>query len=408
MGLFCVFPLEIVIATLKLTLLRQTMDSKKNALSTEVPGSSSPETRTSDDIGTNMNTSLTPVKAPESDTNPSNDDEVKNTNMAERPCTRKHTTAWRPKRLVGLTSRGGVLRNHHTRRAFLRQQMSEGRPDPYQSWCGDPSCKKDGRVFMMPLSYPVNQEKCGDGLPVEDYFHDLAEAMVIMLFPRLKSPEDMTRKCFEILSFIDSPPIRSHASKVLAGFVWLGVRPSDRQFEAALIRTRPVFLDLMFGVKTAERVEKIHSYLTARRAQFKKWTLHDYILRFLISAELWRVHETPRRESWVIGSREAVGEFLSAVLLSYRQLFTRQCLVPKDIKLEQAWDQIWQEWLEKYPSPKVLKDDEDDFKLRERQDLTEEDVLEQVGYLGGIGKGRETYTPSRNRPEEPDQTLYFM
>ncbi|KAJ4257689.1 hypothetical protein NW757_003313 [Fusarium falciforme] len=385
------------------------MDSKKNALSTEVPGSSSPETRTSDDIGTNMNTSLTPVKAPESDTNPSNDDEVKNTNMAERPCTRKHTTAWRPKRLIGLTSRGGVLRNHHTRRAFLRQQMSEGRPDPYQSWCGDPSCKKDGRVFMMPLSYPVNQEKCGDGLPVGDYFHDLAEAMVIMLFPRLKSPEDMTRKCFEILSFIDSPPIRSHASKVLAGFVWLGVRPTDRQFEAALIRTRPVFLDLMFGVKTVERVEKIHNYLTARRAQFKKWTLHDYILRFLISAELWRVHETPRRESWVIGSREAVGEFLSAVLLSYRQLFTRQCLVPKDIKLDQAWDQIWQEWLEKYPSPKVLKeDDEDDFKLRERQDLTEEDVLEQVGYLGGIGKGRETYTPSRNRPEEPDQTLYFM
>ncbi|KAH7235283.1 hypothetical protein B0J15DRAFT_454316 [Fusarium solani] len=326
--------------------------------------------------------------------------------MAKRPYTQKRTTPWRPKRLIGLASRGGVLRNQHTRRAFLRQQMSEGRPDPYHSWCGDPSCKKDGRVFMMPLSYPVNQEKCHNGLPVENYFHDLAEAMVIMLFPRLKSPEDKTRKCFEILSFIDSPPIRSHASKVLAGFVWLGVHPTDKQFEAALIRARPVFLDLMFGAKTAERVEKVHSYLTARRVQFKKWTLHDYILRFLISAELWRVHETPRRESWIIGSREAVGEFLTAVLLSYRQLFIRQCLVTKDIKLEEVWDQIWQEWLEKYPVPKVLKeDDADDFKLRERQDLTEEDVLEQVGYLGGIGKGGGTYTPRRNRPGEPDQTV---
>ncbi|UPL03225.1 hypothetical protein LCI18_014159 [Fusarium solani-melongenae] len=384
------------------------MDSK-NALSTEVPESSSPETRTSVDSESSMNTPLTPVKVPESDTNPSNDGEVKDTNMAKRPYTRKRTTPWRPKKLIGLTSRGVVLRNQHTRRAFLRQQMSEGRPDPYQSWCGDPSCKKDGRVFMMPLSYPMNQEKCWDGLPVEDYFHDLAEAMVIMLFPKLKSPEDKTRKCFEILSFIDSPPIRSHASKVLAGFVWLGVHPTDKQFEAALIRARPVFLDLMFGVKTAERVEKIHSYLTVRRAQLKKWTLDDYILRFLVSAELWRVHETPRRESWVIGSREAVGEFLTAVLLSYRQLFIRQCLVTKDVKLEEAWDQIWQEWLEKYPSSKVLEeDDADDFKLRERQDLTEEDVLEQVGYLGGIGKGGGTYTPSRNRPGEPDQIVCFI
>lgn len=260
----------------------------------------------------------------------------------------------------------------------------------------------------MPYSYPVNDEKCKNGLPVEDYFHDLAKAMAIMLFPGLKSAEDKTRKFFEILSFIDSPPIRSQASRVIGGITWLGLQSTDEQFEVALIRARPVFLDLMFGVKTAERVEKIHSYVTAKASQYKGWTLHDFILRFLISAEVWRVHETPRKEGWVIGSREAVGEFLSAVLLGYHQLFARRCLVLTDVWL-QRWDQVWQDWLEKYPVSKVLKeDDENDFKLRERQDLTEEDVLEQVGYLGGIGKADGTYKPRRNRPKEPDQTLYFF
>ncbi|KAI8717371.1 hypothetical protein NCS52_00812500 [Fusarium sp. LHS14.1] len=383
------------------------MDPKKNALSTEVPGSSSPETPTSHDSAPNMNTSLTPAKTPESTTKPCNNDKAKDTDMATWPWVRKHTTPCRPKRVTGLASQSRLLRNQHTRREFIRQQMIEGRPDPYRPWCGDPSCKKDGRVFMLPYSYPVNAEKCRKGLPVEDYFHDLAEAMTIMLFPGLKNTEDKTRKCFEVLSFIDSPPIRSHASKMVGGLVWLGLNPTDRQFEVALIRARPVFLDLMFGVKTAERVETIHSYVTAKAVQYREWNLHDFIIRFLVSAELWRVHETPRKESWVIGSREAVGEFLSAVLLSYRELFARSCLGLADV-WQEKWDQIWQEWLEKYPVSKVLKDDDEDFKLRERQDLTEDDVLEQVGYLGGIGKADGTYKPRRNRPEEPDQTLYFF
>ncbi|KAJ4319860.1 hypothetical protein N0V84_006141 [Fusarium piperis] len=337
-----------------------------------------------------------------------NNDRVKDTNTTEGSSTRKHTTPQRRRRLAGLTSKNRVLRHRHTRRAFLRQQVSEGRGDPYQPWCGDPTCTKDGRIFSIPLSYPVNEDKCKDGLPVEDYFHDLAEAMAIMLFPRLKSAEDRTRKHFEILSFIDSPPIRTYASKVRSGLIWLRINPTDKEFDAALISTRPVFLDLMFGVKTAKRVEKIHGYITVKRVEMKKWTLHDFILRFLIFAEIWRQQETPRRKSWVIGSREAVGEFLTAVLLSYRQLYAQQCLVTRNLHMDETWDQIWQGWLERYPLPQILEGDEEDgFKLRERLNLTEEGVLQQVGYLGGIGKGGGVYTPSRNRPEEPDRTVYF-
>ncbi|RSL68416.1 hypothetical protein CEP54_002779 [Fusarium duplospermum] len=355
-----------------------------------------------------MNTSLTPVKAPKSDANPRSSHESKYTNMTERPWTHKHTPSWRPKTLLTYTSRYGVRRHQHTRRALLRRQMSEGRGDPYQPWCGNPSCKKDAQVFKTPYSYPVNKRYCQDGLPVEDYFHDLAEAMTIMLFPKLKNGEEKTRKCIEILSFIDSPPIRAAALKMRSGLIWHRANPTEKQFEAALIRARPVFLDLMFGVKTAKRVEKVHYYFAARRIHFKQWTLDDYIVRFLISAEIWRLHETPRRASWVIGSREAVAEFLTAVLLSYRQLFTRDCLVTRSVTMEHHWDGVWQRWLDKYPLPKVLKeDDEDDFELREKQDLTEEEVLEQVGYLGGIGKADGTYKPIRNRPDEPDQIDFY-
>ncbi|RMJ08641.1 hypothetical protein CDV36_011737 [Fusarium kuroshium] len=380
------------------------MDSEKIVLNTEIPGSSSPETRTSNHSPSNVNTSLTPVKTLGSDANPCNSHEAKDTNTTKWPYTYKHTPSWRPKTQLNLKSRFGVLRLQHTRRALLRQQISEGRADPYQTWCGNPSCKKDGEAFKMPYTYPVNKRKCRDGLPVEDYFHDLAEAMTILLFPKLKDDKEKARKRSEILSFIDSPPIRSQAMKMRSGLIWHRANPTDKQFEAALIRARPVFLDIMFGVKTAKRVEKVHHYLTARRAHWKKWVLDDYIVRFLISAEIWRRHETPRRESWVIGSREAVGEFLTAILLSYRQLFTRDCLKTRNVTADHHWDDVWQGWLDKYPLP---KDDDDDFKLREKQDLTEEDVLEEIGYLGGVGKADETYKPIRNRPGEPDQMDFW-
>ncbi|RSL85498.1 hypothetical protein CEP52_016114 [Fusarium oligoseptatum] len=333
------------------------MDSEKIVLNTEIPGSSSPETRTSNHSPSNVNTSLTPVKTLGSDAKPCNSHEAKDTNTTKWPYTYKHTPSWRPKTQLNLKSRFGVLRLQHTRRALLRQQISEGRADPYQTWCGNPSYDKE-----------------------------------------------KARKRSEILSFIDSPPIRSQAMKMRSGLIWHRANPTDKQFEAALIRARPVFLDIMFGVKTAKRVEKAHHYLTARRAHWKKWVLDDYIVRFLISAEIWRRHETPRRESWVIGSREAVGEFLTAILLSYRQLFTRDCLKTRNVTADHHWDDVWQGWLDKYPLP---KDDDDDFKLREKQDLTEEDVLEEIGYLGGVGKADETYKPIRNRPGEPDQMDFW-
>ncbi|KAM0433250.1 hypothetical protein ACHAPT_004123 [Fusarium lateritium] len=400
-----------IIAIFIVAPLRQIMNSTKNIPSAEASGSSSPESRTANDNTSNDNTPTPTIETSESDTDPMNSDEETDTDMIEGPCSHKHTTPWLKPGLVTVTPRGKVvldpgaerqLRRHTLeRQACVHKQISNGRANLSQTWCGDPSCEKEKQLFEKPNLYLVNNKECEDGYPVKDYFYDLVDAMVLARFPGLQKTEDKARKSFEILSFIDSPPIRLAFWRMKFSCNNWRIRPNDEEFEKTLLQALPVLLDLMFNIKTAERVEKVHKYIGATLPDMAGWNLQDFILRFLLSAEIWRQHKTPRRETWIMGSRETVGEFLAAVLTIYHKMWARGCLTTESTPMEECWDEIWKGWLEVYPAPKLLKEnDRDEFQLRERLHQTEEDVLEQVGYLGGIGKGEGKYALRRGMPGE--------
>ncbi|KAM5354374.1 hypothetical protein ACJ41O_001023 [Fusarium nematophilum] len=289
-------------------------------------------------------------------------------------------------------------RFHFARRRSVHDQVVRGRGDPSQPWCMDKSCRKEGQIFKNPFMYLVDNRNSRRGLPVKGYFKDFIDAMVGQLFPDILDRKARDRKSQGLLSFVDSPPVRTAFFKFSLSYRSRRMRCSKADFQTALIKARPVFQDLMFGVKTAARVRSVHSYIAPQQDDqiSKKWTLHDFIVRFLVWAELCRQQKTPRSAGWVIGSRERVTEFLTAVLYNFWLMERDKCFDSAIAFKDDWWDRVWKEWLDKYPVEGSGEgSDEGDFQPRNKIDGLEEHVHESVGYLGGVGKRDDIYTPIR-------------
>ncbi|KAF4978906.1 hypothetical protein FZEAL_4792 [Fusarium zealandicum] len=300
-----------------------------------------------------------------------------------------------------------LRRSRLTRRSLLQRQITRGRGDPSQTWCSDSSCFEDGQIFRNPFVYLVDRQRSRLSFPVDDYFKDFANAMVGKLFPAVKDPKAKDYKALGLLSFVDSPPVRTAFWKFTRTCLIRDMKPSDANFQAALVKARPEFQDLMFGVKTAARTRKVHSFIDPQEHELnEEWTMHDFMLRFLICSELWRQHKTPRSGSWVLGSRERVADFLSAVLYNLRLMWLDGCFDKDIVHTDECWDRVWQDWLDKYPVQTTAEDGTCEvFEHRDRLEKTEDEVLREVGYLGGVGEHDGSYRPVRRMLGEHEWML---
>ncbi|KAJ4257431.1 hypothetical protein NW762_008555 [Fusarium torreyae] len=284
-------------------------------------------------------------------------------------------------------------RSELTRRALIHRQISLGRGDPSKSWCNDEECDEETQIFLNPILYLIDYPKSRIGLPVEDYFRDFAAAMVTKLIG-IQDTKAKNHKTRGLLSFIDSPPVRSAFWRFIGTYGLYEFNLSDDEFQKALVAARPVFQDIMFGIKTAARIEIVHSYINPDHELFETWPLQKFILRFLICCEIWRQQKTPRSESWKIGSSEGVSQFLTAMLFNYKLMWREDCLDTEIIHTTKDWDNIWEQWLRKYPVYDIDEVvDGEIFQPRDQIEKTEEEVLEEVGYLGGVGGYNEFYNP---------------
>ncbi|KAF4962087.1 hypothetical protein FSARC_9821 [Fusarium sarcochroum] len=284
-------------------------------------------------------------------------------------------------------------RSELTRRALIHRQISLGRGDPSKAWCNDEECDEETQIFTSPFLYLINYPKSRIGLPVEDYFRDFADAMVTKLLG-IQDIKAKNHKIRGLLSFIDSPPVRSAFWRFIGAYGLYEFNLSDDEFPKALVAARPVFRDIMFAVKTTARVEIVHSYINPDHELFKTWPLQKFILRFLICCEIWRQQKTPRSESWKIGSSEGVSQFLTAMLFNYKLMWREDCLDTDIIYTTKDWDKIWEQWLREYPVHDMDEIvDGEVFQPRDQMERTEEEVLEEVGYLGGVGAYNESYNP---------------
>jgi hypothetical protein len=286
-----------------------------------------------------------------------------------------------------------LRRSRLTRRALVLRQVSRGRANPSEVWCNDKSCDLELQIFSNPLIYLIDLPRSREGLPVVVYFKDFVDAMT----PKFFDNQDINAKDHRargLLSFVDSPPVRAAFWEFIGGYNERRYRLSNEDFQKALVKARSVFLDIMFGIKTAARARMAHSYINPELEVYNTWDLQQLILRFLVCSEVWRQQKTPRSENWKIGSREGVGHFMTAMLFHYKLMWQQKCFDTEFIHTNHVWDRVWDLWLCKYP----LKDpnevvDGDVFQLRDHIEKTEQEVLDDVGYLGGIGQNDETYNP---------------
>ncbi|KAF4493596.1 Histone-lysine N-methyltransferase, H3 lysine-9 specific dim-5 [Fusarium agapanthi] len=278
-----------------------------------------------------------------------------------------------------------LRRSRLMRRGLIRRQFDRGRGNPSVNWCNKEQCDYEFTIFTNPTLYLGNRPKSSQGLHADVYFHDFADAMVTKLF----APEDSKakrRKALEILSFVDSPPVRVAFSHFVEWYNLLGFTLSDRQFSRALAAVQPVFQGLMFGVKTAARVDAIHEYILPETEDMKQWAPSQLILRFLVWCEIWRQQKTSRSESWKLGSTRTATEFLTAMLLNYKMMWREGCLQTSTIETNLVWDRVWDSWLRKYSLQEIDEVVNGEFFYpRDQLDMSEEEVYQEVGYLGGPG-----------------------
>ncbi|RBR13769.1 uncharacterized protein FIESC28_08044 [Fusarium coffeatum] len=286
-----------------------------------------------------------------------------------------------------------LRRSRLTRRASIHRQISQGRANPAEVWCNDKNCEEELRVFSNPYLYLVDNEESSEELPAAVYFQDFADAMVDKLFD-IQDVAARKHKSRDLLSFVDSPPVRAAVWKFMGNYESREYKLSDKDFGKALVKARPVFLNLMFGVKTPENVRLVHTYISPDEDIHETWDLQQFILRFLVCCEVWRQQKTPRSENWKIGSREGVGQFMAAMLFNYKLMWDQECFDYDMLHTTHVWDRVWEMWLRKYPlesADEVV--DGEVFQMRVHLDKTEQEVLDEVGYLGGIGQNDETYNP---------------
>ncbi|KAM0343117.1 hypothetical protein ACHAPU_008865 [Fusarium lateritium] len=288
-----------------------------------------------------------------------------------------------------------------TRRALIHRQFSLGRGNPSKVWCDDEECMVECLIFTNPSLYLTNHTESREGLRVDVYFQDFTEVMVSKLFaiPDIKAKKHKIRG---LLSFIDSPPVRATFGWFIRTCEYLNLKNTDQEFQKALVTAQPIFQDMMFGLKTIARAQTVHGCLRTGTGGVDGRDLVELILQFLVTCEIWRQHKTPRSESWRIGSTQGVSQFLAATLFNYKLMWHQNCFDAGFVSTGDVWNSVWEQWLQKYP----LQDpDEDVFQPRNQLEKTEQEVLDEVGYLGGVGLCDESYHPVRWNLGRSDSTL---
>ncbi|KPM44799.1 Histone-lysine N-methyltransferase, H3 lysine-9 specific dim-5 [Neonectria ditissima] len=309
----------------------------------------------------------------------------------------RNQTEPRPKPLT-MQAHRTLRRRSLTNRQILRDQISRGRPDPSQTWCGDRSCPIDNLIFEIPSKCAIDKKKSKSGCLVKTFYEDFAVDMADALFPKLFTTSAKIRKRQNIMSFVDSPPIRAALGRFLRSCKSRQFQPPNEEMEAELVNARPIFHDLMFGEKTADRVKSVHLYIKPKKKKSQtRWALGDFVLQFLVTAEIWRSHKTCRSAAWSLGSSEVVAEFMTAMLMNFWHMQSEGCLEFREFNEDHQWEVFWDDWLGEYP---VTGDQDEDssgeaFVTREEAEANGGTMLEVVGYIGALGSCDASYKPSR-------------
>lgn len=276
-------------------------------------------------------------------------------------------------------------------------QIDMGRPITNRGWCGKPTCSEERALYEQPFATLRLLNWSRHGLSVTDYMNDFAHAMVDGLFPKLKDGPIKTAKCQSLEWFINSPPVMMAFWYFNEGTRFAGLSTTDVDVRRVASETRLQFLDFLQHPRSKNSISMMHKYAESKNPQPNgEWDLTDYTMRFMLCVEAWRQHGKLRWKDWSVGTSEHVAEFLAALLNNFCIMKQDFCFYLFIDVTEQWWDDNWETWLKQNPTLLTRKYKDESFVPRQHIDGPEEDALDKVGYLGGMGLYRPVWT---QRPE---------
>ncbi|EGR45340.1 uncharacterized protein TRIREDRAFT_123687 [Trichoderma reesei QM6a] len=307
-----------------------------------------------------------------------------------------------------------LRRRDRDERRRQAEHFAQGRPRPSHTLCGNDSCLlRCCNVYatsprFLPVFLLGDSERSADGVPVRDIWTDFAYLASTRMWPfpekgRKNGDKNKKRKQSEALlraqsieAFAASPPVRA------AYLDFRGLCEKNNLSFTAESRLRdmlsaamPSFCDVLASLDAAtaaaaaaaksddmpayteqlvhctlqgcppqqqQQQQPNHQMLLLQHPGDKQpfpWTHEACIMRFLLTTELWRRHDGRhmRRRGWAWGGRWRVAEMLSGVLLQYWLMDRERCFERVSCRGGEQCDEVWQDWVDKYP---LLGEDDDD------------------------------------------------
>ncbi|KAL7948685.1 hypothetical protein V8C42DRAFT_312013 [Trichoderma barbatum] len=321
---------------------------------------------------------------------------------------------------VALTLR----RRERDERRRQEEQYSLGRPRPSRKLCGNAQCLlrccnvfNNTRLFL-PDYLLGDKDRSVDDFLVKDIQTHFAYLAATRIWPSTEKQSEVILKAQSIEAFAVSPPVRaayldfrSLCQKNDLNFT------IEARLRETLSLTMPQFRSLIKTLNTAISDEDYTEVVVHRTLQPPRqpdqtqsdkslpWTQEGCIMRFLLTIELWRRHDKRhmRRRRWAWEEPWIAAELLSAVLLHYWLLDREKCFERVPCRGSEQCDEVWQEWLDKYPLLGDSSHDDDDDETDEEEakkktavkspDLVPKpiglikglDLDKDVGYVGGVG-----------------------
>ncbi|KAL7936430.1 hypothetical protein V8C35DRAFT_295464 [Trichoderma chlorosporum] len=318
---------------------------------------------------------------------------------------------------VALTLR----RRQRDERRRREEQYSHGRPLPSRKLCGNEEClRRCCNVFKTTRLYLPDyllgdRDRSVDDIPVKDIQTHFAYLAATRIWPSIEKQSDVILKAQSIEALAASPPVRAAYLDFRSLCQKNNVNFSiESRLRETLSVTLPQFGKLIETLSTA-RSDGEYTEMAVHRAlqppqqlDYRQtdrplpWTQEGCIVRFLVTIELWRRHDEThmRRRGWAWEPR-IVAELLSAVLLHYWLLDREKCFDRVPCRGSEQCDEVWQEWLDKYPllgESSREDDDEADHDDRRKTEAKSPDLVpkpigliqgidldKDVGYVGGVG-----------------------
>lgn len=223
------------------------------------------------------------------------------------------------------------------------------------------------------------------GVSIERIYTQFLSTATRLMWPTQQHRGLLFTKYHHAESFITSPPVHAAYWTFINLTREAGIAiDSEGELRGRILSTLPAFQKAMFD---RHRICDVHRYLDTATGNTvrARLDLGDFVLKYLVSVELWRRREVVQGRDWGFQDDESACAFVASTLLQLWVMDKEGCFeTHEEDATGTGWYVVWENWLDRYPRMEV---DATDAVFAQKQfGLTDELVMSQVGYIGGMGR----------------------